>query len=66
MAVQSAAAWWSSSLIELQACRNVQDVGEIHVGAGEMWIAQFGDRLCDFREEMAGRWGMGGVMRGRC
>lgn len=31
-----------------------------------MWIAQFGDRLCDFREEMAGRWGMGGVMRGRC
>lgn len=41
---QDAAAWQSCSFVELQDRKYVQDIREIHVGAGEMWIPQFGDR----------------------
>jgi hypothetical protein len=45
MAQSEAAAWYSASLVELCDRNNVQDVGEVHVGAGEMWVPQFGDWL---------------------
>lgn len=32
-------------MVELQNRKYVQDVGEVHVGIGEVWIPQFGDRL---------------------
>jgi hypothetical protein len=41
----------------------IQDVGEVHVGAGEMWIPQFGDRLYELLEKMTGRLKMGMLMR---
>jgi hypothetical protein len=52
MAVQNAVALPAQASSSFWDCRNVQDVGEVHVGAGQMWIPQFGDRLCKFFGEM--------------
>lgn len=54
MAGWAAAAWQSLSSVELQLRRYVQDVGEVHVGAGEVWIPQFSDWLYELREKATG------------